>query len=334
VPRSSRVRRALLIAALAVVAIVVIANGGGPSLGTVPPSAAPSAAVVPSVPPVATASPSPLATSSGGSLAPSSAPPDLRPASAAINLRNCRDVVIEDRTFRDLGTDVIAIHLDRCENVIIRNVDFIDVAEGVYAERSRNITVVDSRYENIIGPSTRRRGINTGNFVQFDRVDGGLIARNSGRGGDTEDIVSLFRTSNVVVEENHFEGTDWKSASGSGIALGDDGGTGNTARGNILVNPGQVGIFIAGGKNHRIVDNIIYGEQRPRSNVGMYVWNQYDHPCSGHTVSGNRVSWTTEDGNANPFWNAGDCGEITGKNTFEAFDPDPFRVPPLDPTLP
>jgi hypothetical protein len=255
--------------------------------------------------------------------------------SEPISLKNCRNVVIENLVFRDLGKDVIAIHLDHCRNVTVRNVVFIRVAEGVYAARSRDIEVLDSRYEDITGPSKRRKGKNVANFVQFNRVDGGRIARNVGRGGDTEDIVSLYKTSNVVVEDNHFEGIDWISHSGSGIALGDNGGHDNTARRNILINPGQAGVFIAGGTGHRIVDNIVYGEQRPRSNVGMYVWNQHDEPCSGNAVARNRVSWTTEDGDPNPFWNSGDCGRVRGEdtNSFETFDPEPYRVPPLDPSL-
>ena len=121
-------------------------------------------------------------------------------------------------------------------------------------------------------------------------MHGGYIGTNKGIGGDTEDIVSLHNSGGspeepLVVENNHFEGTNWSSASGSGIALGDSGSTYSIARNNILLNPGQVGIFIAGGTHNAIVDNVVYGEQRPLSNVGIYVWNQTDEPCSDHEVS-------------------------------------------------
>ena len=46
--------------------------------------------------------------------------------------------------------------------------------------------------------------------------------------------------------------------------------------------------------------------------AGVYVWNQYASPCSGHTVTRNRVRWLRADGVSNPFWNAGNCGTITG----------------------
>jgi len=259
-----------------------------------------------------------------------------RPGSGPISLRDCRDVVIENRTFRDLGANVIAIRLERCTNVTIRANDFINVSEGVYAVASSNIRIIDNRYQNITGPY-ERVGLNRANFVQFDSVNGGLIDHNKGRCGDTEDIVSLYKTSNVIVEDNQFEGVAssspgclaWRSSSGSAIALGDDGGSGNTARRNIVITPGQVGIFIAGGLNHQMTDNIVIGEQRDKSNVGMYVWNAYPYPCSGQTVSGNRVYWRKADGALNGFWNGGNCGSIagTGNNWADtSLDVNRYRV--------
>ena len=238
-------------------------------------------------------------------------------------------MVIEDKTFRDLGAGVIAIRIENCTNVTIRAVDFLNVAEGVYALNSSNITVVDSRYQNITGPAQPRTGANVANFVQFNNVNGGLIARNKGKGGDTEDIVSVYQSSNVIVEDNHFEGTNWTSGSGSGIALSDGGGSGNIARRNILVNPGQVGAFIAGGLNSVIADNIVIGEQRDKSNVGIYVWNQSSSTCSGHTVSGNRVRWLNASGANNPYWNAGNCGSVAGSGNVwndTTLDIEQYRV--------
>ena len=220
--------------------------------------------------------------------------------------------MVDNKTFKDLGAGVIAIRIENCTNVTISSVDFINVAEGVYALNSSNIRIIDSRYSNITGPAQPRTGANVANFVQFNNVAGGLIARNKGKGGDTEDIVSVYQSDHVTVEDNHFEGTNWTSGSGSGIALSDGGGSYNVAQRNILVNPGQVGIFIAGGTNNKIVDNIIIGQQRTKSNVGVYVWNQSAAPCSGHTVSGNRVLWRRADGLLNPYWNAGNCGSVAG----------------------
>ncbi|MGK2849757.1 MAG: lamin tail domain-containing protein [Candidatus Limnocylindrales bacterium] len=242
-----------------------------------------------------------------------------RPQSGPIHLRGCHDLTISNKTFKDLGANVIAIRLQDCTNVTIRDVDFINVAEGVLAVDSTNIKVIDSRYQNILGPH-ERDGSNRGNFVQFDSVNGGLIDHNKGKGGDTEDVVSLYQTSNVIVEDNHFEGTNWSSSSGSGIALSDGGGSNNHARRNTLLNIGQVGIFIAGGTNNSIRDNVIYGEARPLSNVGIYVWNQSSATCSGNAVTGNRVYYLKPDGRTESgYWGGGGCGTVTmSGNDFRA----------------
>ena len=100
-----------------------------------------------------------------------------------------------------------------------QGIDFLNVAEGVYALNSSNITIVDSRYSNIIGPAQPRTGANVANFVQFNNVSGGLIGHNKGKGGDTEDIVSVYQSDHVTVQDNQLEGTNWTSSSGSGIAL-------------------------------------------------------------------------------------------------------------------
>ena len=233
-----------------------------------------------------------------------------RPRSGAISLRDCDGVTIQNKTFRDLGTNVIAIRIENCTNVTIKAVDFINVSEGVYALNSKNIKVIDSRYSNITGPH-ERVGLNRGNFVQFHDVRGGLIDHNKGKGGDTEDVVSLYRSSNVIVEDNHFEGTNWESASSSGIALGDGGGSNNVARRNKLVNIGAVGIFIAGGTNNQILSNTIYGQARTNANVGIYVWNLSGGSCSGHTVSGNKVRFAKADGTRSGYWSGGGCGTVT-----------------------
>lgn len=247
-----------------------------------------------------------------------STPFGSRPQSGAISLRGCRDLTISNKTFKDLGANVIAIRLQDCHNVTIKAVDFINVAEGVLAVNSSNIRVIDSRYQNILGPHTRD-GSNRGNFVQFDNVNGGLIDHNKGKGGDTEDVVSLHRSSNVVVEDNHFEGTNWTSTSGSGIALADGGSSNNVARRNTLVNIGQVGIFIAGGTNNKILDNVVYGEPKAGANAGIYVWNLSGSACSGHVVSGNRVHFQKADGTYQGWWSGGGCGTVTmSGNDFRA----------------
>ena len=241
-----------------------------------------------------------------------------RKSSGPIVLRNCKNVTISNKTFKNLGAGVNAIRIDNCTNVTIKWVDFLNVAEGVYAFNSKNIKIVNSRYKNITGPSART-GANTGNFVQFHDVTGGLIDHNKGKGGDTEDVISLYHSSKVIVEDNHFEGTNWTSSSGSGIAIGDGGGSNNIARRNKLTNIGQVGIYIAGGVNNQILNNTVYGAPRANSNVGIYVWNLSSGSCSGHDVKGNRVYFRKADGSEKGYWEGGGCGTVSKSgNDFSA----------------
>lgn len=245
----------------------------------------------------------------------------------------CDNLVIEGRTFKDLGPDVEAIHLENCNNVTIRANDFARVSQGITVLDSTNVRIEWNRYLDILGPHARV-GKHRANFVQLVRVRQGVIAHNKGKGGDTEDIVSMYESggtasSPFIIEYNHFEGTNWTSTSGSGIALGDGSSSYSIARNNILLNVGQVGVFIAGGTNHKILDNIVYGERRTSSNVGLYVWNQSSSSCSGHEVARNRVWWRNAAGASNPSWNAGNCGTVSGWSSNEwnaSLDPATLRV--------
>jgi parallel beta helix pectate lyase-like protein len=318
VPTAARVRiRPVAIALLASVAAVIIAAVAASRLGFVSPNAGSAH----------------FGTGNPGSVDPWTVPFLTRPVSGPIDLRGCNDVVIENLTFMDLGPDVEAIHLSDCRRVTIRNNDFARVAQAITVTDSTEVRIEWNRYEDILGPHARV-GLNRANFVQFDQVRGGYIGHNKGRGGDTEDIVSLHASGGtaaepLLVEGNHFEGTDWTSESGSAIALGDGGSDHAIARDNVVLDPGQVGIFIAGGTNNAILDNVIYGSQRPSSNVGLYVWNQSDSECSGIEVRGNKVRWMRDDGVSNAAWDQGNCGPVAGwsANDWDAtLDPEALRV--------
>jgi Periplasmic copper-binding protein (NosD) len=239
-----------------------------------------------------------------------------RPTSGAISLDWQSNVTISNLNFADLGAGVHPIVLDHCTNITVTDCNFANVLGCVYAVDSTNISVVECRYSNV-GDGTIGSGHS--NFVQLNRCSTGYIARNKGKGGDTEDIVNMSMSDHVTIEDNHFEGTDWSSASGSGIALGD--GIGSSycvAQRNILINPGQVGSFIAGGIGNSILDNIIIGEQRTSSNIGIYVWNQTGSDSSGHTVAGNRVHWLDAAGSHSSYWDAGNCGTVDAHgNTWD-----------------
>lgn len=242
-----------------------------------------------------------------------------RPASGAVGCQGQSGVTISGHTFRGIASPTPAITIVDCHDVTIEANDFIDVAEPIYVRDSTNVTIEWNRYQNITGPH-ERDGSHRGNFTQWENSFGGRIANNEGVGGDTEDIISIYHSGGLseadplIIETNRFQGTNWTSASGSGIMLGDGGGSHVVVRGNTLVNPGQVGIGVAGGSDIHVTGNTIYGQVRPYSNVGIYTWAQ-GAPCSDIEVGGNTIDFTNYASTPSAVWDGGNCGPIAGWNT-------------------
>ena len=238
-----------------------------------------------------------------------------RAASGPIVIRNRSNVVVSGKRFVNLPAGQVAIVIENSSNVTITANDFSGNTGDILAVDSKNITVTWNRYRNVGNGVV---GSGQSNFVQFARTIGGTIAHNKGIGGNTEDIISMFEShgasaaSPTLIEDNAFEGTDWSSDSGSGIMLGDDGGSHIVVRGNILVTPGQVGIGIASGTDIHVIDNLVYGAKRAGSNVGIAIWNQTSGSCSGDEIRGNKVTWYSADGSRNAAWDGGGCGSVAG----------------------
>lgn len=266
------------------------------------------------------------------------------PASQPIRLVGVRDRVIEHLAFDGLAWPAQPIVLDNCDNVTIRRVDFRRSSIGVYAVNSRNITIEYCRAENITGPS-ERTGANRANFYQFNNVDGFHCHHLKGRYGDTEDVFSHYASRNGVLEDVAWEGavrTDqptsdstpsipWRSNSGTGAICGDGGGNNSRnvqVRRATFLNPGQVGIAIAGGQNCSFTDCVVVSNANPPTrqvNVAAYVWNQYSGTCAGHVLRNNRTRFH----NNNNFWNGGNCGSVDTQGSVwgdMSLNPADYRV--------
>ena len=140
----------------------------------------------------------------------------------------------------------------------------------------------------------------------------------------TEDLISLYRStgtpkSPIKVLRNRLRGGG-RSPSGSGILLGDNGGSHQVAACNTLVEPGQVGIGVASGTNIDVLRNRLFHGPRPWSNLALYVWNQTPAaPCRNVRVEGNDVSWRNAEGESYGWWNGGGCGAVDRSgNDFDA----------------
>lgn len=236
-----------------------------------------------------------------------------------ITLTNCYNVHITNCKLYN-STDV-GIHLYKCYNITIENNYFTKVASGVYAEQTTNggIVVTNNQFLNMIGPFPR------GQFVQFNNVNGAGSSVTNNKGENifgqslAEDAISMYQSngtasSPIMISGNWIRGGG-PSASGGGIMLGDNGGSYLTAQNNILVNPGEYGMAIAGGSHNSIVNNTIYGASQYFTNVGLYVNSINGYTESSSTVSGNKVLFYNSTNYSNSCWLAPNVEKPTGWDT-------------------
>lgn len=174
------------------------------------------------------------------------------------------------------------------------------------------MVVEKNKVLNVQGPMAR------GQFVQFNGVNGGgnKVICNEGESilgeGKPEDAINMFNSNGIATDPILIRGNKIKgggpSRSGGGIMTGDGTGSYMIVQDNILVDPGQYGVAVAGGHDIKLLNNKIYAKQAPWTNVGLYIWDQYNSNCNNITVEGNEVNWTHRDGFQNPMWNGQNCG--------------------------
>jgi parallel beta-helix repeat protein len=244
-----------------------------------------------------------------------------------INLTNCYNIHISEN--RLVNSKDVGIHLYNCKNITIENNYFSNVSSGVYAEQTNEggIQVNHNQFLNMQGPFPR------GQFVQFNNVSGSNCSISYNRGENIagisfpEDAISLYQSSGTVaspilIDSNWIRGGG-PSKSGGGIMLGDKGGSYLKASNNILVNPGQYGMAIAGGDHNTIMNNIIYGSAQPFTNVGLYINGIAGYIVTNATVKGNKINFFNAANYNNNWWLApntikpdgwDDGGNILGAN--------------------
>lgn len=231
------------------------------------------------------------------------------PSGPCVRILNSSGVVLKNSQIGPCGGR--AVDIQKSSDVVVEGLTIRDTESGVYALDSVSVAVTGSSF------------VNAGrNFVQFDKVTGSnnKIVGNTGKnvlgGSKAEDLISVYKSagtssSPIEVRGNRLS-NGGPSGSGSGIMVGDEGGSHIVVKGNTLTNPGQVGIGVAGGQNIRILDNSVFSASHPWSNIGIYVWNQSGGTCSNIEVRGNQVEWYQSNGDENPSWEQGNCGPVTG----------------------
>jgi hypothetical protein len=236
------------------------------------------------------------------------------------------NVVVSNKTWQGFSNKT-ALVISGAHNVYLHDLDFADNGGDIFLVNcTGQIRIEDIRARNT-GDGTIGSG--HGNVVQlnntWDDGTGGIRGVNA-YGGDTEDMISIFRSGGVdaahplVIENNHLESPlsgplAWSSGSGTGINLADAGGHDIIARNNTLLNVGQVGLQINEGTRVHIVNNIVYGAARPASNTGITQWASSPCGCSGNEIAYNRIWWVKSNGTPSSYWNSGTAGVIAGTAT-------------------
>ncbi|MCE5206328.1 MAG: right-handed parallel beta-helix repeat-containing protein [Porphyromonadaceae bacterium] len=241
-----------------------------------------------------------------------------------IVLYSCKNVIIRNNKFGSSPVN-LAIYLDNCENITIIDNTFENVQSGMVAHNSRGIKFEYNDLTNVVGPLMG--GGKIGNMAIFDKVTGPgnsisyNVCENISGQSYPEDIINVNQShgtseSPIIVKGNWLRGGG-PSSSGGGIILGDVGGSYQIAENNIVVDPGQYGISIAGGNNMILRNNKVFSSRKSYNNVGIYAANWYESLGNSYniTVTNNAVNYTNRDGVVNNFWFAGNVEPIEGKAT-------------------
>jgi hypothetical protein len=204
----------------------------------------------------------------------------------------------------------VGITVGNCGDVAIVHDTLINLQSGVIATVCDNIKVNNNYILNVSGDANHD--------IQFDECTGGEIRNNHLQNdhgmSSVSDVINLYKSNGtknapIMVSGNWIVGGG-PSTSGSGIMLADSGGSWQIAIGNILVNPGQVGIGVAGGNHIKVSHNVVYGARQTFTNLGIYAWNQSTSPSNNIEVSYNLVNFTDHNGRQNNYWDGGNCGKI------------------------
>lgn len=185
----------------------------------------------------------------------------------------------------------------------VDRVVFTGVSAGVYADYgAKGVQVGKSHFSQLWGGTTD--GGSKGVAVQFNgvnnsgrgnRISCNVIDNHYGSGSrSTGDVISVFNSngsqaSPIEIAYNKLRGGN--SATGSGIMIGDYGGTWTYAHDNILVLPSNVGIGVAGGSDHRVENNRVWAMSDTAAMPtcsGYYAFGQAGESLRNVTVKNNR----------------------------------------------
>lgn len=241
------------------------------------------------------------------------------PSGDCFEVNNSSHIVVENVDFENCWGVGFSVY--NSTDVWLINSKGAHFNGGVFALISSGIHIINP---NLSDPHRDWQDPARGQLIQFDQVTGAGNEIRGVRGGnvagsDPEDQISLYKSygteaSPITLSDiNLISPTGAStSGSGSGVILGDGGGAYQKIEDYLLINPGQVGIGVAGGEHITVGPGIIWGQQDVETNVGLYVWNQSSVACGDITVQNNVVSMIDKNGNSSPNWDGGGCGTVAG----------------------
>ncbi len=224
-----------------------------------------------------------------------------------ISLYNCSNIHITN--CRLVNSASFAIYLNNCTNVTIDHNFIGNIGFGIYMQYGQTAKVNNNQMLNINGINTE----SLGHAVQFDNVSGGgnqinnnQIENVAGVAMHPHDIINLHESNGIPGDSIQIIG-NWirggqtslwpnSQSAAAGIVVGDNGGSYQVCRNNIVVNSGRIGIQAQGGTHIMIDHNQIYGTSMPISLVGLAWGNWSGLPTSDVTYADNWVKWYNFDG--------------------------------------
>ncbi|MDR3492093.1 MAG: RICIN domain-containing protein [Gammaproteobacteria bacterium] len=236
------------------------------------------------------------------------------------------DYLVSNSQFTKINSN--AVKVQGSANVTIQNNKINTVTSGIYVATTTNVKVLKNNLAHMQGKPHA-------NFIQFNQVNGtgNRIMCNIGLQDaygtpntldSIEDDISLYKSKGTITDPILVVGNKVKnggpSGTGSGIMLGDNGGTNIIARDNVVVNTGNLGMAMSGGTNIQLVNNKIFSTYFPITHNALAVWNYNMGTviCDNVTATGNQVNWTDAWGPETTIWTNGTCSNTHfSSNTFQ-----------------
>jgi hypothetical protein len=221
-------------------------------------------------------------------------------STACIRLTGYDTVII--KRCKLVNSTAQAIVFTNCRYTKVDSCYMSNVSDGIHDNFGTGKPVYTNNYISIVnGPFP------LGNGIQLNQVNsstGGLIQNNfieniDGISLHPQDLISVYKSNfavgdSLMVLNNYIRGGQIINDSGgaAGIVLNDVGGSYQVARGNILVNPGAVGIQIQGGHGSKVDHNKIYGDGHGlKSFEGLQYGNYSSDTTYAIEMSYNKIYW-------------------------------------------